>query len=248
MSDRRRHRGHRGQHPADAKLFGRRALPALRAATAELSWLLGRGYAYPSSTKLVGDRHQLTARQREAIARAAASDQASAHRERARVDEAALRGQTLLIDGFNVLTTLEVALSGGVVLLSRDGTLRDIAGVHGSYRRVQETAPALSLIGELASALGVTCCRFLLDRPVSNSGRLRAFVLEHAAAHGFAFEAEVVPNPDRELVASEQVVASADGEVLDHAARWFNLVRVLVGAHVPDAFVVDLSCEASPSA
>jgi hypothetical protein len=41
----------------------------------------------------------------------------------------AMRGELLYIDGFNLLTTLEVALSGGIVLLARDGALRDIAGV-----------------------------------------------------------------------------------------------------------------------
>ena len=34
----------------------------------DLSWLLGRGYAEASATKLVGDRHELRSRQREAVA------------------------------------------------------------------------------------------------------------------------------------------------------------------------------------
>ena len=52
------------------------------------------------------------------------------------------------------MTTVEAALGGGVVLGCRDRTFRDIAGVHGTYRKVAETMPALELIGETARATG----------------------------------------------------------------------------------------------
>src|SRR6266404_1471952 len=45
----------------------------------------------------------------------------------------------LLIDGFNLILTLESALGGGVMLVGRDGCYRDMASVHGTYRRVEET-------------------------------------------------------------------------------------------------------------
>ena len=54
-----------------------------------------------------------------------------------------IAGNELVIDGFNVLTTIEAALGGAVVLVCRDTTCRDIAGIHGSYRKVAETLPAL---------------------------------------------------------------------------------------------------------
>jgi hypothetical protein len=149
-------------------------------------------------------------------------------------------GQVLAIDGFNVLTTLEVALAGGVVLGCEDGTLRDLAGMHGDYRRVPESTEALVLVGERCVELGVARCRWLLDRPVSSSGKLRAFMLELAAGRGFSWEAEVVNDPDRELAVTDAVVASADGQVLDGCARWFNLARDVVEARIPGACLVEL--------
>ncbi len=58
MPDRRKHRG---PHPEDRRLFAPEALPRLRAAAGDLSWLLSRGYAPESSLKLVGDRYALAA-------------------------------------------------------------------------------------------------------------------------------------------------------------------------------------------
>ena len=71
---------HRGPDPRDGDLFGPSYWPALREAVADLSWLLGRGYAPVSALKLVGDRWSLTERQRQAVRRAAFSDDARQRR------------------------------------------------------------------------------------------------------------------------------------------------------------------------
>ena len=231
-------RSHRGPHPEDARLFAPEQWAALRAATRDLSWLLERGYQLASALKLSGDRYALTARQRAAVARCACAD-STARARRARLQPlSALAGARLAIDGFNVLTTLEVAISGGVVLLGRDGVLRDIAGVHGSYRSVEETEPALALLERTLRASGVASCEWLLDAPVSNSGRLCALINARGVA---GWQARVVPDPDPLLAHASAVVASADGEVLDAAAQSCNLARLCVERELPDARLVDLS-------
>ncbi len=106
-----------------------------------------------------------------------------------------LPGATLWLDGYNVLTTIEAALAGGVILAARDGAYRDMASMHGSYRKVAETLPALDLLGRTIAACGVAECRWLLDQPVSNSGRLKGIIEEMAAARGWPWRAELVPNP-----------------------------------------------------
>jgi hypothetical protein len=228
-------------HPQDAELFAEPMWPVLRAAAAELSWLWQRGYSVDSSLKLVGDRHALQQRQRAAVARCACAEERVLARRRRMLAATALRGATLAVDGFNVLTTLEVALSSGIVLVGRDGAMRDIAGVHGSYRRVEETIPALGLIAAFIQSLGIAECTFLLDRPVSNSGRLRELIIREAAARGWPIDATVVVDPDVELARATDVVATADGVVLDRCAQWFNLARECVERSIPGARIIDLS-------
>jgi hypothetical protein len=151
MPDRRRHRG---PHPEDARLFaGDRAGP-LRAAVRDLSWLLSRGYAERSAVKLVGDRYRLRQRQRVAVMRSACGDSARDARRARELGADALGGRALDLDGYNVLTSVEAALAGGVLLLARDGCLRDMASMHGHYRRVEETAVAVDLIGRTLVDLG----------------------------------------------------------------------------------------------
>ena len=148
-------RQHRGCDPQDPRLFADGHLESLRKAVGDLSWLLTRGYAEKSALKLVGDRYALAARQRLAVRRCTCNDEELRWRAETRttLDDAASR--RLAIDGYNLLITVEGALAGAPILVGRDGCLRDLAGIHGTYRRVAETQPALELIFRHVVAAGV---------------------------------------------------------------------------------------------
>src|SRR5262245_1550076 len=98
-------RHHRGPHPEDARLFAPDTWPALRSAVAELSWLLSRGYAEPSALKLVGDRYNLSVRQRTAVMRCSCTDVARDARLSREVYPGDIANRPLLLDGYNVLTS-----------------------------------------------------------------------------------------------------------------------------------------------
>jgi len=233
-------RTHRGPHPEDERLFGPEARPKLRQASSDLSWLLSRGYVNPSALKLVGDRYRLMVRQRSAVERSACSDADLARREARRLDPERLAGRPLWLDGYNVLTTVEAALAGGVILACRDGTYRDMASMHGSYRKVAETRPALELLGRVLDALAPSEVLWYLDRPVSNSGRLKKIMDQIAAARGWPWSVELVPDPDALLAETPEIVATADSVILDRCRTWCNLARETVTRHVPEAEVVEL--------
>jgi len=230
-------RRHRGPHPEDHRLFADERVEDLRKAVVDFSLLLSRGYATPSAIKLVGDHFNLTERQRTAVQRASCSDQAMEIRAKSEVQLPQIANQPLLIDGYNILTTLETALSGGPIFACRDGCLRDMASIHGTYRKVEETIPALKLLGEFLAGANAAPIKILLDSPVSNSGRLKA-VIEEANSD---WNVQLVANPDPILAASDQIVVSADSVILDAAKRWLNLARLIVTSRIADAWIVDLS-------
>lgn len=234
-------RGHRGADPRDARDFDPSHLPALRASVYELSWLLGRGYAPVSALKLVGDRWNLTERQRMAVRRATCADEARDRRGDRRIPAGTLDGESLWIDGFNVLTTVESALGGGVVIGCRDGTYRDIAGVHGTYRRVAETLPALNWIVHRLQESGAGPVRWIFDRPVSNSGRVRGIVLRIAEKYGLDWTVDLEDRPDPILRSATVPIATADSAILDAGPRWLNLARETIESAGLADRVVDLS-------
>lgn len=236
MPDRRRHRG---SHPKDEELFAPERLPLLRTAAGDLAWLLSRDYPGKAAVKLVGDRYALTVRQRAALQRATVGDGARNRRLEGQAELGAARGRPLLIDGYNVLLSVESALGGGILLGARDLTFRDLASMKGHYKRVEETRAALELLGVYLAEAGCTRVDWFLDRPISNSGRLRKLMLELAAEHHWPWAVELVASPDRVLASSSELVATADGWILDQGVLWLNLARLVIEDRISDAWVLD---------
>jgi len=221
-------RQHRGAHPSDEQLFAADRLPVLRTASSELSWLLSNGYAVTSSLKLVGDHHGLCKRQRVALSRVVCADQSREARQAKCLSVQQIKGEDVIIDGFNLLITIEAALGGGVILICRDGCTRDLASVHGTYRSVIETQKAICLIGAVLEMLQPQSVEWLLDKPVSNSGRLAQKIRTEAAEHGWPWNVEVTFNPDTDIIASEKIAISSDSSVLDHVSHWVNFSAYVV--------------------
>jgi hypothetical protein len=230
-------RTHRGPHPADAKLFASAAIPDLRLALADFSLLLTKGYADRSALKLVGDRFSLTERQRTAIMRSACSDRQLASRRSREVKIACLSGRPVAIDGYNLLITIEAAMSGACVFKGRDGCFRDLASIHGTYRKVAETIPAVQLIGQFLKEHSVNDCLWLLDSPVSNSGRLKTILRDY----NLDWQVELVTSPDAVLIKTDMIVATSDSVILDGCRSWVNLARAIIEEKVPEVRLVDLS-------
>ncbi|MCH7592154.1 MAG: DUF434 domain-containing protein [Planctomycetes bacterium] len=242
MPDKRRHRG---KHPDDQRLFATSCHESLRTAVGEYSWLLSRGYAVDSALKLVGDRYQLTARQRMAVRRSACDDEAVTKRADSAMTLSQAIGQTLAIDGYNLLITIESALSGGLVLVGRDGCYRDIASVHGTYRKVEETIPAIELIVDFLAERGFPRIDWYLDKPVSNSGRLKVIITDVVTSRSptggpLPWNVAVVDSPDAILRECDNPIVTSDSAILDRCHTWINLAAEIIRTRVPDAWVVDL--------
>lgn len=218
----------RGKHANDDIIFGAKWQPIFEEATADLSYLLSRGYGAKSSTQLVGNRYRMNSRQQQALIRMTASEQAIIERKRKMVESEKLVNETVLIDGFNVLILLENAFSGAYVFKCQDETYRDISSVHGSYKRVVQTEKAIIEVGKTLQKLQIKKAIWYFDAPVSNSGRLKVMLYEMAEKHGFNWEINLVNNPDIILAKSENIVITSDAWILDECVRWFNLGHLML--------------------
>lgn len=229
----------RGFDPEDIHWFSESQMNRLRIAAMETAWLLDRGYRIGPVLELVGGHYQLTARQRMAIHRGTSSQDQCAQRFKTMLPMVRTQEASLMIDGFNLIILLEVALSGSPIVLGRDGVLRDLAGLRGTYGIVDQTAQAIKLIGKALQELSVPASKFYLDAPVSNSGRLKAHILEQSLDWDIPIEVEIVKNPDIILAEAEHVV-TGDSVILDNCGSWFNLSRWIVETYIEAPWVIDL--------
>ncbi len=232
----------RGPHQKDRQLFGEEQLDRIRDAAADLRYLLGRGYAQPGALKLVGDRFQLTSRQRQLLFRGVCDPRVAEELQTGQVGSEGIRGAPLLVDGHNVLITLETAVAGGILIRSDDGFLRDIAEKHGAYRQSEHTDRAIDILREGLGELAPATVACFLDRPLPFSGLLAQRVRE---ALGNSVSVDVVPSADGALKAAVgasagSVVATSDSAILRAVPRTFDLTRYLVEQWVAGAWIVSL--------
>lgn len=233
-------KGNRGKRSGDDRLFGGTCPRLLSMALDDAVYLLSRGYGERSVIQMVGNRYKLSQRQRLALQGAMASRDQVERRKMKECRESDLAGQPVAIDGFNLIILLESALSGAFVFQGRDGCCRDLSGVHGSYRQVRKTAEAIEMTGHVLNRLNVRGTSWLLDRPVSNSGRLKSDLQTVSERFSFSWEVELAYNPDKILAERDAVIVTSDSWVLDRAARWFNLGRYLIENHIREANRVKL--------
>ncbi|MBQ2803978.1 MAG: DUF434 domain-containing protein [Lachnospiraceae bacterium] len=245
----------RGYAPSDEKEFKKEGLNKLYEAGRDLYYLLNRGYYMKGASVFVGNHYMLSERQRLALVRGIstkehillrkekeikASTRNSLEKDcgQEKILQTGLKGKTVHIDGFNTIITLEVAFSGSTLLKCKDGTIRDLAGLRGTYRLIDKTDMAISSIGEILEEEQVKKAIFYLDAPVSNSGRLKERVRELLEPFAFEVEFEVINDVDR-ILHTKECVISGDAIILDHCESWFNLVRTVMENKMPEYEFVD---------
>jgi len=229
----------RGKEASDDRLFGNPKMQEkLKEAAKDMLYLLGRGYAEKSSLQLVGNRYRLNTRQQRALQGMSASEQQIISRTEKSIAPKDLKGKTLAIDGFNILIILESAMSGAYVFKGLDGYFRDVAGVHGTYKRVKKTEEVLLLIGNVLKELQVTAVKWYFDTPVSNSGRLKTILRELAEQYQFPWNIYLDNNPDAVLADTDHIVVTSDAWILDRANKNSNLAEHLIEKYIPNTSIV----------
>lgn len=227
----------RGFMPTDRRDFGEKALPLLRKAAQEVYFLINRGYPVTSTTRFVGDRYQFSERQRLALARVVSPEESIASRKSREAAE--IGGQTIYIDGFNVLIGLEIAFSDSMLFLCPDGTVRDLGGLHGTYRLIPQTDMAIKALTGALRELGAAKAVIYLDKPVSNSGRLRQRIYELSEGSGLDIEVCVEEQVDT-ILKGKPLIASGDAIILDECDRWFSLEKEVIRRQIGEYPYIEL--------
>ena len=231
----------RGKNTGDDLLFGaEKQTGKLKMATQDMHYLLSRGYAEKASSELTGNRYRLKTRQIQAVRAASASEIQIRTRADKELQISALQSTTVHLDGFNIIIILESLLSGAYIFQGADSCLRDLSGVHGTYRKVNQTLRSIELIAGFFQKSGASKLIWIFDRPVSNSGRIKQMVLDFARENELNWEAELEFNPDRFLVEHADIAVSSDAWILDHCRNWFNLAGYLIEEEKLDVNLVKM--------
>jgi hypothetical protein len=227
----------RGFEEKDKNWFSKKEIIRLRKAKEEIEWLINREYKIEPVVTFIGDRYQFSSRQRDALKRSICSEKNKIIREKKKLLIDNISEGPVYIDGFNLIITLEVALSKGTLIEGSDGNIRDLAGLRGTYKIIDKTDDALKLIGSFLNKYNCREIKFYLDAPVSNSGNLKYKILEYAKDWNIKTEVELVNNADVILNKLNRVISS-DAAILDSCISYFNICKIIIEEYIKEANII----------
>lgn len=227
----------RGFVPSDNFEFNNKNLALLKNAQQDICYLLNRGYKIDKTIEFIGNHYLFSSRQRLALKRSISSyDDIERRKNHEIMGECT--DSIIHIDGLNLIITLEVALSNSTLLRCMDGTMRDLAGLRGTYKLIDKTDIAIEMIGVKLNRMKIKKVIFYLDSPVSNTGRLKSKILDILNNYNFQTDVILVPNADVILNKLDHVVTS-DGIILNTCTSWINLAFEIIKDELPSAAYID---------
>jgi len=200
----------------------------IRKAARDLRFLLDRGYPRESALKFVGDRLQLRREERDLLFRGVfPRKQIEARRAKA-VRLRDLRGQNVVMDGHNVLITLESALAGKPLVLADDGFVRDISRIFRGFRPTGRTRAAWQLVQSLLVLYAPAGVSVILDAPLARSGELAGRIRRWMEESGILGDAVAEARPESAILKRPGITMSADSAIIDRAERVFDVAGHIV--------------------
>jgi len=194
----------------------------------DFRYLLNRQYPRKAALELVGNRYGLTFDERHLLHRGIFSNSNSKSRRKKLIAIKDVRNKDLAIDGHNVLITIEAALSGRPLVLADDGFIRDISGLSGSFKKTEGTEEAVQLIIGVLKKWKPRHTLFLLDAPISMSGKLAKEIRDRLRQANLTGDAKAVKVPEKILIGFPGIIATSDTAIINQSTKVLDLAGYII--------------------
>jgi len=183
----------------------------------DIRYLLSRGYKRKSAITFVSNHYQLTEPERHILTRLVFSPQRADHRNKKKLECSQLKGCDVLVDGYNVLITIETAFKNEPLWFADDGFLRDTSGIFSNHKITDTTCMAVDEMLSTLANLKVRSATILLDSQMSNSGILAELIRKRSKDQTFKGDTRTSKHVDFDLkeAGANAVIATADSVIVD---------------------------------
>ena len=201
-------------------------------------YMLEKNYPQKGIIKLIGDRYALSGTERTMLYRGITTSENCLNRKKKHALVREVKGNALIVDGYNVMITIGSYLNGNTVFISNDNFLRDAAEMHGKVFRKVMMDKVLGLLLDDLDYLKISDCIIYFDKPVSKSGELAAKVNAEMIKTDIRGYAQTANSPDFMLKhADEGFIATSDSSIIDKSpVKTFDLARHVISRNFKAIF------------
>jgi len=214
----------------------------MKDASIDLRFLLNRRYDKARAIKFVGNKYQLDKSERHILYRALYSDDEINAIKKKLVPFEQISGKHIVIDGYNVLITVESILHDKTIIDCDDGIVRDVSGVFGSHVITPVTHNSINLILSQITKHPPKLLQFFFDSQVSKSGELSKIIREKMNELYLSGEAKAVKQVDTTLKRlNSDIVATSDTIIIAQAPTIVDVPRRILEMMSPPSSLLSLS-------
>ena len=183
--------------------------------------ILRQGYPKFATIRFVADQFQLSVEERHILMRVIMPPEKVVIRIAKKISCDGISNRDLLLDGYNVLLSVDSLLRKEPMWFCDDGYIRDTSYYFSKKSHVEDIEKALDLILEFLSEKHPKSATFLLDSQISRSGELAAFIRHKLEEHGIPGEAYTSKTVDFDLKREggnpekNLIIATSDGIIID---------------------------------
>ena len=192
--------------------------------------ILRWGYPKFSTIRFVADHFQLSLEERHILTRVIMPPDRIVSRISKRIDCSGIKDRKLLLDGYNVLLSVDSLLKKEPMWFCDDGYIRDTRYYFSKAKQAEDIEEALDVVLETSPE----SVFFLFDAQISRSGELAGFTRHKLKEYKISGEAKTSKIADFELKTEggnperNVIVATSDGIIIDSVKEVLDIPACLM--------------------
>ncbi|RXA16923.1 DUF434 domain-containing protein [Methanosarcina sp. MSH10X1] len=212
------------------ELLKERLLRPARDIRSILRW----GYPKFSTIRFVADYFQLSPEERHILTRVIMPPDRVISRVNKKIACTAIKDRKLLLDGYNVLLSVDNLIKEGPMWFCDDGYIRDTRYYFSRAKQAEDIGEALAAVLEFLSENGPESVIFLFDAQISRSGELAGLTRHKLKEYKISGEAKTSKTADFELKTkggnpeNNIIVATSDGIIIDSVKEVLDIPACLM--------------------
>lgn len=196
--------------------------------------LLRWGYPKFATIRFVADHFQLSLEERHILTRIIMAPDKIVSRINKKVNCKDIKGRDLILDGYNVLLTVDSFLKKEPMWFCDDSYIRDTRYYFSKTKQAEDIEEAIEEVLTFLSENPPKSVIFLFDSQISKSGELAGLLRHELKKYKLSGEARTSKTADFELKTEGEnkeknlIVATSDGIIIDSALQVLDIPACLM--------------------
>lgn len=196
--------------------------------------ILRWGYPKFATIRFVAEQSQLSVEEKHILTRVIMPPEKIVPRIRKRISCDGISDRNLLLDGYNVLLSVDSLIRREPMWFCDDGYIRDTRYYFSKTSHAEDIEEALDLVLEFLSEKEPGSVTFLLDSQISRSGELAGLIRHKLKEHRISGEAYTSKTVDFDLKREggnskkNPITATSDGIIIDSVLQVLDIPACLM--------------------